>query len=218
MVLILGIDEAGRGPVIGSLFIAGVYLDESKEDKLKEIKVKDSKLLSKKKRFELYNKIKKIAKIKFIKIEPKEIDSFLEQDHLNLNWLEAHKTALIINEIKPDKVYIDSPSPNKNAYANYLKKLLKNRNIELIVEHKAESKFLTVAAASIIAKVNRDREVNSLQKKYGNIGPGYSSNPITQKFVKENWDKHPELFRKSWVTWKNHKEAKEQKKLDDFRE
>ncbi len=133
-----------------------------------------------------------------------------------MNWLEAHKTALIINEVNPEKVFIDSPSPNKTAYSNYIKKLLKNKNIELIVEHKAESKFLTVAAASIIAKVNRDREVEQLEKKYGNIGPGYSSNEITQKFVKENWNKHPELFRKSWITWKNHKIAKEQKRLDEF--
>ncbi|MBI2667899.1 ribonuclease HII [Candidatus Woesearchaeota archaeon] len=216
MAIILGIDEAGRGPVIGSLFIAGVYIEESKQDKLKEIKVKDSKLLSRKKRDEIYKDIKKIAKFKLIKVEPKEIDSFLEKDNLNLNWLEAYKTAEIINDVNPDKVYIDSPSPNKTAYKNYIIKLLKNKDIDIIAEHKAESKFPVVAAASIIAKVNRDRELDQLEKKYGNIGPGYSSNEITQKFVKENWDKHPELFRKSWITWRNHKDKKEQKRLDEF--
>ncbi|MBI2662903.1 ribonuclease HII [Candidatus Woesearchaeota archaeon] len=216
MVLILGVDEAGRGPVIGSLFIAGVYLEDSEESKLKEIKVRDSKLILKKKRFEIYEDIKRVAKHVLIKVEPNEIDSFLERDDLNLNWLEAHKTAEIINKVNPSKVYIDSPSPNKKAYSDYIRKLLKNKEVELIVDHKAESKYPVVAAASIVAKVNRDREVESLEKRYGNIGPGYTSNPITQKFVKENWDKHPELFRKSWITWKNHKDAKEQKKLDEF--
>jgi ribonuclease HII len=216
MTLILGIDEAGRGPVIGPLIIAGVYLDDSKEFKLKEIEVKDSKLILKKKRFELFDQIKKIAKVKVVKVEPNEIDSFLEQDDLNLNWLEAHKTAQIINEVNPKKVYIDAPSPNREAYKDYIRKLLKNKDVELIADHKAESKYLVVAAASIIAKVNRDREVEKLEKKYGAIGPGYPSNETTKKFVKENWDKHPELFRKSWSTWKKHKNAKDQKKLDEF--
>ncbi len=214
--LILGIDEAGRGPVIGSLFIAGVYLDESEEIKLKELGVKDSKLLQKKKRFELFDKIKKIAKVKVIKVEPKEIDHFLEKEDLNLNWLEAHKTAEIINKIRPDKVFVDSPSPNIKAYEDYIRNLLKNKNIKLNVGHKMESKSFCVAAASIIAKVNRDREIEELEKKYGNIGPGYPSNEVTQKFVKENWDKHPELFRKSWSTWKVHKKEKGQKKLKEF--
>jgi len=79
-----------------------------------------------------------------------------------------------------------------------------------------EDKSKVVAAASIIAKVTRDKIIEEIQKKYGNTGPGYTSNPVTQKFLKENWDKHPEIFRKSWISWKNHKEKKEQKSLDSF--
>jgi len=178
------------------------------------LNLKDSKLLSKKQREDFFNKIKRTAKVKVILIWPKEIDEALESDNLNLNWLEAIKTAEIINELNPDKVILDCPSPNKTAYVNYLRKLL-NKDIEIIAEHKAE-RFPIVAAASIIAKVTRDREVEKLKKKYGNFGPGYVSNEITQKFLKENWDKYPELFRKSWISWKNHKNAKEQKRLGDF--
>lgn len=216
MTLIMGLDEAGRGPVIGPLVIAAIIIEESEEYKLKDLGVKDSKLLTPKKRSELFPKIKQLVKkYKILKVQPQEIDSFLEADHLNLNWLEAQKTADIINEIKPDKAFIDCPSPNKTAYTNYLKRFLKIQP-ELIVDHKAELKYPVVAAASILAKVTRDAEIKELEKKYGIIGPGYQSNPITQKFIKENFDKHPEIFRKSWSTWKNHDNTKKQKKLDEF--
>ena len=182
--------------------------------KLKE--AKDSKKLTKKKRMELFKKYTKSLTYKVIIVEPSEIDEALASDHLNLNWLEAHKTAEIINALNPDEAHIDSPSPNAEAYKNYLRNLLKNKNIELIVGHKMESKSKPTAAASVIAKVTRDSIIEEIQKKYGNIGPGYPSNPTTQKFLKENWDKHPEIFRKSWISWKNHKDKKEQKLLDDF--
>ncbi|MEK6934586.1 MAG: ribonuclease HII [Nanoarchaeota archaeon] len=215
MVNILGIDEAGRGPVIGPLVIAGVMLDESKVDTILK-GVKDSKLLTKEKREELYPKIINSTNYKIIIIEPIEIDEALMSQELNLNWLEAHKSANIINDLEPDIAHIDSPSPNKEHYKEYVKKLLNNKNTELIVDHKMESKSKLVAAASILAKVTRDNEIEEIKKAYGEIGPGYMSNPITQKFLEENWEKHPEIFRKSWISWKNHKNNKEQKKLEGY--
>ena len=217
MVNILGVDEAGRGPVIGSLFIAGVLVDEKDLNKLKNLGVKDSKLLLHKKRISLAKEVKKIAKsYKIIQIKPEEIDRAVNhQDGLNLNWLEAHKTVQIINELKPDKAIIDCPSPNINKYKDYLLRLLDNKEIELTVEHKAE-KYAPVAAASIIAKVSREEEIENIKKRYGEVGPGYMSNETTQKFLKENWDKHPEIFRKSWISWDNAKKEKEQKKLDNY--
>ena len=212
---ILGIDEAGRGPIIGPLVLAGVMLDE-KEINRKLSQAKDSKKLTKKQRERLFNKYIKTITYKVIIVKPKEIDEALASDHLNLNWLEAHKSAEIINALNPDEAHIDSPSPNAVRYKQYIKKLLLNKNIELIVGHKMESKSKAVAAASIIAKVIRDRAIEEIEKKYGNIGPGYMSNITTQKFFKENWDKYPEIFRKSWIPWKNHKEKKEQKTLDKF--
>jgi len=216
MALILGIDEAGRGPIIGSLIIAGALIEESNLSKLEKLDVKDSKLLTPKKRENLFEKIKlSIKKYKIIKIPPQEVDQALLSDSLNLNWLEAQKTAEIINFFNPDKAIIDSPSPNLNAYKNYVYELLKNKNIELIVEHKAE-KYPIVAAASILAKVIRDKEIEIIKKKYGNCGPGYTSNKITQKFIKENFEKHPEIFRKTWITYKKLVDGKKQKKLKEF--
>jgi len=218
MTLILGIDEAGRGPIIGSLFIAGVLLNEKDLSKLEELGVKDSKLLPHKKRILLAREIKKIAKkYKIIQIKPEEIDKAVEKhDGLNLNWLEAHKTAEIINELNPDKAIIDCPSPNIRKYKEFLLNLLKNKNVELIVEHKADFHHKIVGASSILAKCERECEIEQIKKKYGEVGPGYTSNQITQKFVKENFDKHPEIFRKSWSTFKNHENLKKQRKLDEF--
>ncbi|MBU2634285.1 MAG: ribonuclease HII [Nanoarchaeota archaeon] len=203
---------------MGSLFISGILIDEKDIPKLKQIDVKDSKLLTHKKRVELEGKIKKIVKKhKTIKVTPNEIDDAVDGNNtLNLNWLEAHKSAEIINSLKPDKAILDCPSPNIEKYKNYIKKLLKNKDTELVVEHKADLNHRSVAAASILAKCAREKEVEQLKKKYGNIGPGYPSNETTKEFIKENYNKHPEIFRKSWSTWKNIAQQKKQKKLGEF--
>ncbi len=193
-------------------------IEESKIPLLKRLGVKDSKLLSPLKRSQLFDKITKVVKTyKIIKVDPPEIDAALAKDSgINLNWLEAIKTAEILNALQPDKAYIDCPSPNKIAYEGYLRRYLNNKEIELIVAHKADRDFRIVGAASILAKVTRDQEIEKLSKKYGKIGPGYQSNIITQAFVQENFDKHPEIFRHSWSTWKNHDKKKKQAKLDEF--
>src|SRR3989338_11087511 len=210
-----------KGPCVGSLFLVGAMFNEEDVPKLKEIGVKDSKLLTHKKRKELSKEIEKLAvEIKIIQVKPKEIDEAVSDDNgFNLNWLEAKKQAEIINQLKPHKMIIECPSPNINAYTNYLKKLLDPELLEttqLVIEHRAE-KHMPVAAASIIAKCEREKEVEEIEKiTKESIGSGYSSNPICQKFLKENFDKFQEIFRKSWISWKNHDEARKQKKIVDF--
>jgi len=217
MKIIAGIEDAGRGPIIGPMVLAGVSIEEDKITELKEMKVKDSKLLTPKKRQELYSKIIAVAKdYKIIIVEPKEIDEALESDSLNLNWLEAIKFAQIINYLKPDKAIVDCPSPNIRAYKEYLMVYLKDKNIDLICEHKADVNYPIVSASSIIAKVTRDREVEKLKKKYGDFGSGYLADPKTKKFFDENWEKHPEIFRKTWTPYKDHINGKDQKKLGEF--
>ncbi len=218
MALILGIDEAGRGPVIGPLVITGISIDEKDIDKLKRLGVKDSKLLSPRQREEMFDKIINAAKgYKTIIIQPEEIDSALKSESLNLNWLEAIKSAEIINFLKPEKAIVDCPSNNIPAYTNFLKKYLKNIKTELVVEHKADFKYAVVSAASIIAKVTRDNEIKEIQKKIKEpIGSGYPSDPVTVDFLKKNYDNYPEIFRKEWASWKNINKKKKQKSLKDF--
>ena len=214
---ICGIDEAGRGPLIGSLFITGVLVEEKDLEKIKQMGAKDSKLILHKKRIKLAKEIKKISKFKTIQILPTEIDEAVDSnDKLNLNWLEANKIVEIINLLKPDRAIIDCPSPNIPAYTNYVRELLKNKKTELIVVHKDDLKYPIVVAASIISKVEREKEVSKLKKKYGNIGSGYPSDPTTKLFLEKNFEKHPEIFRKSWAPYKKAINRKKQSKLNEF--
>ncbi|MFA5259128.1 MAG: ribonuclease HII [Candidatus Pacearchaeota archaeon] len=202
MVKVLGIDEAGRGPVIGPLMIAGALIEEGDEKLLGE--VKDSKLLTQKKRVELWESITSIAKYKVIEVSPQEIDAAVESigNDMNLNWLEAKHQAEIINSFNPDVVIIDCPHPIPQKYEDHIKKLVNKKDIKYIVEHKADFNYPICSAASILAKVRREEEMDKIKEKYGNTGPGYPANAVTQNFLKENWNKYPEIFRHSWSTYK----------------
>ena len=218
MTTILGIDEAGRGPVLGPLIISGVMINEIDEQKLIEIEVKDSKLIEHSKREILFDKIINIAKTtRIITIGPKEVDdAVLSQNNMNLNWLEAHKSAEIINKLNPEKSILDCPSPNTSRYKEYVGKLVENKDIEIISENKADFNFVIVSAASILAKAQREREMAKIKKKYGDTGAGYTSDPKTQEFLKNNWNKCPEIFRRSWASWKKYSDEANNKKLTDF--
>ena len=227
--MILGIDEAGRGPVMGPLVICGILIEDEDEKKLKAINVKDSKLLTPDQREAMFERIVEIAKYKLVLvIEPNEIDDAVNRkNNLNLNWLEAVKTAQIVNDIcdfdkklTPDKIIVDCPSTNVLAYASYLSKRIHNKKIRIVAEHKADLKYPVVSAASIIAKVTRDREIEKLKQEIGmDFGSGYPSDPYTKEFLKKNYNRFPNLFRKSWSTYKiaaGTKQAKTQKKLGEF--
>ncbi len=215
--IVCGIDEAGKGPVIGPMIVAGAEMREEDLPKLKEIGAKDSKLLSPKRREEIYRELTKIVKYKLIKISPREIDYYVKDNRMN--EMEALKICEIINDLNPDKAIIDCPSPNKRAFKEFLISKIKNKKIKLIVEHKADYKYEIVGAASIIAKVTRDREVRKIERKFNiKIGSGYPSDPKTREFIKNNWNKElfSNIFRKSWQTWKRLKEQSKTKQLKLF--
>ncbi len=212
-----GIDEAGRGPVIGPLVTAGVVIDETDEEKFRPLGIKDSKLILPKKREELFDKIKSMVKrYEIIILEPKHIDAALMDPDTNLNWLEADTTAEIINKLTPEKAIVDCPSNNVEQYSDYIRKKL-NVDCELMLEHKADMNHLVVGAASILAKVTRDREIQKIKKEVGqDIGSGYPADPITKRFIEENYKEHPDIFRKTWQTYKKLVARKQQTGLDEF--
>ena len=213
-----GIDEAGRGPVIGPMVIAGVVIDEADSEKLRELGIKDSKLLSRDERERLFNVVKDIAKDFVIeKISPMEIDNAVESDTNNLNKLEAAVSASIIKRLKPQRVVLDSPSNNTSAYRQLIERLTEGLKIEVVAENKADLNHPVVSAASILAKVTRDREIEKLKRKYGvDFGSGYPSDPFTRAFLRENYSKYP-FFRKSWSSWKNAAQKKNQRSLSFFK-
>jgi len=214
--LIAGIDDAGRGPVIGPMVIAIAAMEETKLKDLKKLGVKDSKLLSPKQRETLFKKIKQIAKIEFVLIHPKEIDRYLSTPGTNINMLEAEKMAFLISKVKPDKAIIDCPSPNTKKFKELIERLINTKCI-IVTEHKADLRFPIVSAASIIAKVIRDGEIDKIKKEIGyDFGSGYSSDPRTVKFLKEYWRMHPDIFRKEWISYKMVKEKASQPTLSKF--
>jgi len=198
--------------------MCGVLISEQDDEKLKNLGVKDSKLLTKEKRAELYDYLTKNFKHKIISADAREVDDAVNgKDNLNLNWLEATKTAEIINELKPDKAIVDLPSNNKETYKQFLMNLIKNKKIDLVLEHKADLNYMSVAAASIIAKVTRDRKIEEIKKKINiDFGSGYTSDPKTSKFLEMYHEKHKDIFRKSWMPYQKIANKKFQSKIGDF--
>lgn len=217
MAVVCGVDDSGRGPVIGPMILAGISMDEEKLASLKALGVKDSKDLSPNQRNLMYEKILKLVKgHKIIIVPPAEIDEAVESRTSNLNTLEAQKFAMIINYLKPDVAIVDCPSTNIRNYTETLRLYLKHE-VNLRCEHKADKNWPAVAAASILAKVTRDREVQSLKEKYKiEFGSGYMADPITKKFLDENWQKYSKIYRKSWASYKKLVEGSKQKSLSEF--
>jgi len=207
---ILGIDDAGRGPVIGPMILAGCLIDEATEKEFKKLGIKDSKELTPKRREFLAVIIREKAETFEIALAyPNEIDENLTSG-TNLNQLEAIKIAEIINKINKGKdrikVIIDCPSVGISKWADFLKTKIDNlSNLEIVCEHKADKNHISVSAASILAKSAREKEMDKLKKIYGEeIGSGYTSDPSTIKFLEKNAQKHEDsgIFRKTWETWK----------------
>lgn len=213
---VAGIDEAGRGPVVGPMTMAVVAVDLKHLELLKDLGVTDSKLLSPSKREELYLEIKKIAKeIHSLKIDANEIDK--KRETISLNTIEAKMASELINKLTicPRKLYIDCPDVNPERYHTVVYSYL-DKHQELVVEHKADLNYLPVSAASIIAKVERDSHIRDLEEKYGvELGTGYPHDPKTRKFLESviREKNIPDFVRKSWQTVSDIKDSTKQKKL-----
>ncbi|NPA38229.1 MAG: ribonuclease HII [Candidatus Nanohaloarchaeota archaeon] len=204
---VLGIDEAGRGAVIGPLVIAGVEVEKNAINKLKDIQVKDSKKLTPNTRERLAHQIRDIASNIYVEIiYPKEIDEWVIKRNLNL--LEEHKVKKIISKSNASLIIVDSFSANAFSLKQRLSSSFPTK--EFIVEHKADNKYEVVSAASIIAKVTRDKLVKALAK---DIGSGYPSDPITQKFLKKALkdEKLKNQVRHSWETVERLKKGTQKK-------
>jgi ribonuclease HII len=212
--VICGVDEAGKGSVLGPMVIAAVGI--ASEDILEGIRVRDSKLLSAKERERLYKIIRKKCQVATVKLDAEQID-IMRRD-MTLNEAVARSHAQVIVKLSPDYAYLDACDVNTFRYAE----MVKNHLVlpcEIISEHHADEKFPVVSAASIIAKVTRDRAIATLAKKYGTIGSGYPSDPVTIRFLNSYIDEHhvpPPIARKSWKTISAILSKKSQRRLNDF--
>lgn len=214
---VAGADEAGRGPVFGPMVLCGVLLDERTLDELKAAGVKDSKLLTPRRRETLAKLIsQKAAKCEIIELSPTEIDELRLVKKINLNEAEAMNFARILDSLKPKIAYVDSTDPDPTMFKERIQRHLRTRP-KLVVENFADRKYIVVAAASIVAKVRRDQKVAELRRKYGDFGSGYTSDPRTIDFLQQWMRRHdelPEFARKSWETARRiERQAKQQKFL-----
>jgi len=200
---ILGLDEAGRGCVMGPLVVGGVLIEEKRQSELARLGVKDSKLLSSVRREQLAEKIRQIAlDTHIIKLFPAEIDKVVESRRRlhKLNRLEAQTMAKIIEELKPDIAIVDAPDVLTDRYKDHITECL-SFSLQVISEHKADKNHPVVSAASIIAKVERDSSIEALKTKYGDFGSGYMSDPKTRAFLENlaaKQGEYPHFVRRSW--------------------
>ena len=194
---ICGVDDAGRGSMIGPMVIAGISIEKKNIPKLRKLGVRDSKKLSPKKRELLYKQIVKLVdSYHVIRIPPRTIDKYVFKH--NLNHLEAKKMAEVISNLNPDLSYVDSCDVNAARFGREISDLSKKSKVKSY--HYADSRFVVVSAASIIAKVSRDRSIMRLNKTT-NLGSGYPSDKKSVNYVKKvvsSKKSLPTSIRKSW--------------------
>ena len=213
--MICGVDEAGKGPVLGPLVVAAVAVDNAKD--IQDLGIKDSKQLTPEKRKELANLIKNKFSFAIEIIEAEKVDEYRRQNKLNDLNREAFEK--LISKLDPNVAYVDAADVNEHRFGKQIKEKLTNeKDTDVISMHKADAKIDVVAAASIIAKETRENEIRKLKEKIGDFGSGYPSDERTIKFLKSFYSdngKWPTGTRKSWKTVERIRPVKT---LDDFGE
>lgn len=205
--IIAGIDEAGRGPVLGPLVMAIACIDESDERLLAQAGITDSKLLTPKKREQLAEILPGLLlHFQLIVIEPKDIDTAVNSPNDNLNALELRSSANLIRSapLSLSRVYVDSPTRGTAAYGVALQEA-SHRDVGIIAENKADLRYPIVGAASILAKVARDRVLADFSVRTGlDVGSGYPGDPKTRAFLASpQAAEHLPFIRRSWQTYKD---------------
>ncbi|NON62444.1 ribonuclease HII [Acidianus sp. RZ1] len=191
----LGIDEAGRGCIIGPMIVAGVLIESNKENLLKAVGVRDSKKLTREKREHLLHIITESAEAVVVtKAFPEEIDS------INLNDITYSRVIQVI-DIVTSSFKVDLISVDRVGKEDIVIRKIQDLGISENVKFKADERFTEVSAASIVAKVFRDRIIDSLKEKYGDFGSGYPSDPKTRKWIIDTYSstsQPPKIIRRSW--------------------
>lgn len=210
--LLCGVDEAGKGPVLGPMVAAGILIEDTTD--LENLGIKDSKQLSAKKREEIFEILTASYRHYVVVKTPEEID--LRPSTMNAFTVACH--AEVVRALSPEKVFLDACDVNAERFGKNVLHL-SGISAEVVSEHKADDKYLIVGAASIIAKVMRDRKIEELKDEFGEIGSGYPSDPVTIRFLEEyirNHGEAPSCARKSWKTVAEVMARCRQKSLTDF--
>ncbi|MFX1367727.1 MAG: ribonuclease HII [Promethearchaeota archaeon] len=200
---IAGIDEAGRGPMIGPMIVCGILFKLEDIPKLNELGARDSKLLTAKNRRALAGPIRDISrKVALRAIPASEIDQ-LRGRGVTLNEIEVRAFVSVAEELQPRELYLDAADVLAERFGKEIgeRSGLSAAGCRIVSEHKADSKYEVVSAASIIAKVERDEAISRLIMEHGDLGSGYPNDPKTVDFVRNlvrSGEELPSFVRKSW--------------------
>lgn len=213
--MICGVDEAGRGPVLGPLVVAGVMVES--DVPLRQLNVRDSKKLSPERRELLAPEIQKVARCEVTVVPAKDID--VMRAEMSLNDFEAKLFAAIVQTLHPETAYVDAVDVDEIEFKRSIQKEL-TFEVEVVSQHQADDLFPVVSAASIIAKVRRDAEMRAIEQEIGQpMGSGYPSDPVTIAFL-EKWIREkgspPPHTRLTWDTTRRLLAESKNRKLDDY--
>jgi len=207
-----GVDEAGKGPVLGSMFAAAVAGDAGDLPD----GVADSKRLTADRREELDAQIRDrmavgVAEIPVARIDDPETD---------MNALTVAAQASALSQVAEDGAsgHVDAGDVDEERFGRRVADGV-DADVDVTAEHGADDEYALVAAASVVAKVARDSHVDALADEYGDVGSGYPSDPTTREFLREHVREHgalPDCARASWQTSADALAAAEQSGLDDF--
>ncbi|WP_088335293.1 ribonuclease HII [Methanopyrus sp. KOL6] len=206
---VMGIDEAGRGPVFGPMVVAGVLAPERELG----LGARDSKELTRSARRRL---IRALMSDERLRVDLRIVWPW-EIDEEGVVKAEFEAIGELVRRAMPDEVILDKPG-------NYSSERLRREldlpeEINLIAEERADAKYEVVSAASIVAKTYRDWIVRLLELEYGEVGSGYPSDPRTVDRLRRELRRGGELlkyFRRSWETYKRVESEVKQRKLEDF--
>ena len=212
---VVGVDEAGKGPVIGSMFAAAVRVTDpaALPDDLD-----DSKNLEPSHREALDATLRGDDRVtvSVTEVRPRRIDD--PETDMNTLTVEAHAQALSALAEAGDRAILDAGDVSAERFARRVDEQVPAA-VSLRAEHRADATFAAVSAASVVAKVARDAHVAALAEEYGELGSGYPSDPATRTFLAEYVDEHgcpPPCARTSWQTCRDALAAAEQSALGEF--
>jgi ribonuclease HII len=214
---ILGIDEAGRGSVLGPLVVGGFLIDRARAEQLTTIGAKDSKALSPARRERVYEDLPSLGQCEAVVLSPREIDRYVVRRRLN--ELEARAFGALVSRLRPDEAHVDACDVDARRFAREVARWSR-APVRIVSRHHADRDDVVVGAASIVAKVRRDRALARLARAVGHdLGSGYPSDPRTIEFLRNylaTKTRVPTWVRASWATMQRVKLTRPARTLDGF--